>query len=154
MSEEKTFTQDEVNAIVQERLERAEKKFAEYMSADDVATLKAGYEKQISDLNDSMSAQAEKFADFETQLAERDSKIKAYETNSLKNRIAHEVGLNYEAVSYLQGDTEEEIKKSAEGLKSLVGRAFVPPLANTEKDPAEDSKKAAAQQMLRAMRGE
>ena len=50
--------------------------------------------------------------------------------------------------------TEEEIKKSAEGLKSLVGRAFVPPLANAEKNLAEDSKKAAAQQMLRAMRGE
>ncbi len=158
MSEEKTFSQDELNSIVQERLERAEKKFEErfsgYMSAEEVGKLKADYDKQISDLNDSMSAQSEKYAEFETQLAERDAKIKAFETNSMKNRIAHEIGLNYEAVGYLQGETEEEIKKSAEGLKSLVGQSFVPPLANPEVDADEDSKVLAAKKMLREMKGE
>ena len=155
--EDKSFTQEEVNSLIQERLERAEKKFAEkyqgFMSADDVENLKAGYEKQISDLNASITDQNTKFAGIEEQLAEKDSKIKAFETSSIKTRVAHEFGLSYEAVNYLQGETEEDIKKSAEGLKSLVGASFVPPLASTE-EPPESSTEGAMKELLRNMKGE
>lgn len=155
--EDKTFTQDEVNAIVQERLDRAEKRFAEkyegFMSTDDVGKLKEEYEKQIADLNASITAQNEKYAGFEEQLAEKDTKIKAFETSSIKTRVAHELGLAYDAVNYLQGETEEEIKKSAEGLKSLVGASFVPPLASSEAKMG-DSKEVAMKELLHRLKGD
>lgn len=156
MSEEKKFTQEELDAIVKDRLERAEKKYAEkyegFKSTEEVEKMKSDYEKQISDLTNSISADKEKYADFETQLAERDSKIKSYETSSLKTRVAHEVGLGFDAIDYLKGETEEEIKKSAEGLKSLMGGSFVPPLANPEPTPS-DSKEVAMKELLHSMKG-
>lgn len=156
MSEEKKFTQEELDAIVRDRLERAEKKYAEkyegYMSTEEVEKMKADYEKQISDLSDSMTAEKEKYAGFEEQLKERDSKLKSLETGSLKTRVAHEVGLGFDAVEYLQGETEDEIRKSAEGLKSLMGGSFVPPLANPEPNP-EGSRDAAMKELLHNMKG-
>lgn len=155
--EDKTFTQEEVNNLIQERLKRAEEKFASkyegFKSTEEVEEMKANYEKQISDLNASLTAQSEKYADIDTQIAEKDSKIKAFETSSIKTRVAHEIGLSYEAIDYLKGETEEEIKKSAEGLKSLFDSSFVPPLANPE-TPPEDSKNAELLGMLRSMKGE
>ncbi|MBQ2259322.1 MAG: DUF4355 domain-containing protein [Spirochaetales bacterium] len=157
MSEEKKFSQEELDAIVKERLERAEKKFAEkyagYKSTEEVDKLTADFEKQISDLSNSISAEKEKYADFDKQLAEKDSKLKAYETSSIKTKVAHEVGLGFDAIGYLQGETEEEIKASAEGLKSLMGGSFVPPLANPEQPP-ESSTEGAMKELLRNMKGD
>ena len=154
--EDKTFTQEEVNNLIQERLKRAEEKYAEkykgFASAEDVEKMKSEYEKQISELNASITSQNEKYAGIEEQLAERDTKIKAFETSSLKTKIAHEFGLNYEAVGYLQGESEEEIKKSAEGLKTLMGSSFVPPLANPEQD-SDSKQEADLRNMLRTMKG-
>lgn len=155
--EDKTFTQEEVNNLIQERLKRAEEKFAEkykgFSSVEDVDRIKSEYEKQISDLNASITSQNEKYAGIEEQLAEKDAKIKAFETSSMKTRIAHELGLNYEAIGYLQGESEEEIKKSAEGLKALVGSSFVPPLAHGEQG-SENEKEADLRNMLRSMKGD
>jgi hypothetical protein len=118
-------TQEQLNEIIENRLKRdresQNKKYEGYLSPDQVAELKAGYDKQITDLNNTISSNADKYAALDRDIAERDAKIKSYETTSVKSRIAHEYGLPYDAIQFLQGEDEETIKQSAENLKGLVG---------------------------------
>lgn len=147
-------TQDQLDAIISERLSRAKEKYEGYTSPEDVQKLKETYDKQINELNASMTAQSDKYKDFENQLAERDSKLKAYETASVKTRIAHEVGLPYEMSTRLSGETEEEIRADAKSLVSLIGnRAPVAPLADHD-EPAGSDEDATYRIMLRDLRGE
>ena len=126
-------TQEEFDAAISSRLKREREsltksitqKFADdgYMSPEDVAKLKAGYDKQIGELNTAMEAATKKSAAFEKSIAEKDAAIKKYETASVKARVAHEAGLPYELSGRLSGETEEEIRKDAESLVKLVGQS-------------------------------
>lgn len=126
-------TQEEFDAAISSRLKREREsltksiaqKYADdgYLSPDDAAKLKAGYDKQIGELNAAMEAATKKSADFERSIAEKDAAIKRYETASVKARVAHETGLPYELAGRLSGETEEEIRKDAEALVKLVGPA-------------------------------
>ena len=96
----------------------------------------------------------DKIAGHNKELADRDTKIKSYESHSVKSRIAHEAGLSYAAVDFLQGDDEESIRKSAEALKLLVGKQAAAPLASTESSGAASDQDALLKQTLRKMKGE
>lgn len=144
-------TQEEFDAAISSRLKREREsltksiaqKYADdgYMPPDEVAKLKAGYDKQIGELNTAMEAAAKKSADFEKSIAEKDAAIKRYETASVKARVAHETGLPYELASRLSGETEDEIRKDAEALSKLVGTRRSDPKATNE--PGGDPGKAA-----------
>ena len=117
MSEEnKEFTpittQEELNALIGKRVKSAK---------DELEKLKAEYEQKLAEMAAAAEASAKKYAKIDQEMADKDAKIKSYETNSVKMRIAHELGLKYEAASFLQGEDEESIRKSAEALKSLTG---------------------------------
>lgn len=133
---EKTFTQEEVNALVgQARIEAresTEKKFSGWISPEDLDGKTADLNKQVNELNSALSSANEKLAENEKAIAEKDNTIKAHVLNTVKMRIANESGLSFEAMNFLQGDDEESIKKSAESLKSLVGKNNIAPLADNE----------------------
>lgn len=113
-------TQEELNKIVSERVNATKERFKDWVSPDDLEKIRKEYDKQIADLTSASEASAKKYADYDKELADRDAKIKGFETNALKNRIAHETGLQYGAAEFLQGEDEESIKKSAEALKKLT----------------------------------
>lgn len=150
-------TQEQLDAIIGERIKReretAAKKYEGYISPEDLKTMKADHEKQIGDLNLALKNANEKSAGHEKEIADRDSKIKAYETASVKSRIAHEVGLSYDAIDFLKGEDEDSIRKSAESLKSLVGTKPAAPLANPEGSSGVD-KDEALRKTLRSLKGE
>ena len=79
----------------------------------------------------------EELKGYKDQLTEKDNLIKEYELKNVKYRIAVEAGIPIELASRLTGETEEEIKKDAEMLSSLVARKQPLPLKNTE--PKEDN---------------
>ena len=79
----------------------------------------------------------EELKGYKDQLTEKDNLIKEYELKNLKYRVAVEAGIPFELASRLTGETEEEIKKDAEMLSSLVARKQPLPLKNTE--PKEDN---------------
>jgi len=137
--------------IARER-ENSAKKYAGYISPDDFNSKVGEYEKTIGGLNDAISKANEQIKNHENEIADRDLKIKAYESHSVKTRIAHEFGLDYDAVDFLQGDDEDSIKKSAESLKNLVGKRHVAPLASG--DDTGDTKKAALKNTLKGLKGE
>lgn len=150
-------TQEQFEEAIKDRLNREKdslgKKYEGYTSPADLEKIKSDYDKQISDLTKASEVQAKKYADYDKQIAERDAKIKGYESASVKTRIAHETGLSYEAIEFLKGDDEDSIRKSAESLKGLVGMTNVAPLASTESN-AGDATDAALRNTLKGLKGE
>lgn len=125
-------TQEQFDTAIKDRLERHSKKFEGYTSPDALKAIKADYEKQIADLTNSNADIAKKYEGYEKEKAEYESKIKSYETASVKTRIAHENGLSYDAIQFLQGDDEESITASAKALKNLFGSSKRVPSGSAE----------------------
>lgn len=147
-------TQAEFDAAIADRLSRQEKSLAErYKDAlqpDDVSKLKSGYEKTIADLQKQIEDAGTKQAASDKQLTELNARIKGYESDSVKTRIALEMGLPYQMAGRLNGDTEEAIRKDAEVLQGMIrGQTPVAPLAK-ESVPA-DAKKAALMELAKKL---
>lgn len=146
-TEGKTFTQDEVNALVKERLDRAEKKWQEkysnYYSADDLASKTEDLNKQITELGNSLNAANDKAnADAQT-IADLEAKASKYETDSVKIRIALENGIPFELANKLTGTTEEEIRNDAKKMSQFVASTPAMPMRNPEADAEIDGVTAA-----------
>lgn len=111
-------TQDELNAIIKDRLERERnsvtKQFANWISPEDNAKTVAEYQKQIEEIKAAHSEDSKTINDLTAQ-------VKAYETANIKSRVAYETGLPYGMASRISGETEEDIRKDAEALKELIG---------------------------------
>lgn len=150
-------TQEQFDSMMKDRLERERgslaKKYEGYTSPDDLAKVKKDYDAQISTLSKDAETKAKKYADYDKQLADRDSKIKSYETASVKTRIAHETGLPYEMASRLSGDTEDDIRKDAEVLVKLIGGSKQKaPLADSEGD--QSGQNGAIRALAKSLKGE
>ena len=145
-------SQEQLDTIIKGRLEREKVKYTDQIAelTQKLESQTGNAQKQISELTQALNAAKEEKANFDKTLAERDEKIKQYELHSAKTQIAHELGLSFEAVNFIQGTNDEEIRKSAESLKELVGTRTAP-LANPEvqiKDTKEATKDAALRSML------
>ena len=131
-------TQEDFDKAIGERLKReretVKKEYAGYLSPED---------------------EKKKYEGYLSPAAEKEKVIKGYEANSVKMRIAHEVGIPYELAGRLTGENEEALRKDAEGLIKIMGSQAhkVPPLKSTE-PPAADTKTAAFKSMLDSMKGE
>ncbi|MBM6686796.1 DUF4355 domain-containing protein [Faecalicatena contorta] len=153
MSEFKTIeTQEQLDAIIADRIKRAQettrKEFEGFLSPEDAEKKYAGYL--------SPEAEKKKYAGYLSpeEAAKKDAKIKGYETNSVKMRIAHENGIPYELAERLNGDTEDDIRKDAETMaKYLKKQQGGAPLASTEPSDV-DSKRAAVKKMLSGLKEE
>ena len=137
-------TQAEFDTAIGERLKRERETLAKkYGDYDDLKTKVGDYEKQIAQMSKAAKESAEKYAGYDKNLAELQAKVKGYETDSVKTRIAHETGLPYELAGRLTGEDEAAIRKDAEALSKLLGgqKHKAPPLRDSE--PAGDGKAAA-----------
>ncbi len=137
-------TQEAFDNAIKARLDRntesVKKQFEGFISPDDFKTKTADLNGKITDLTG-------KLAEKDTTIADLTAKNKAYETNSVKMRIAHESGIPYELAGKLSGETEEDIKKDAETLAKFIGKKQPAPLGSTEHDHV-DSKNAAYKSLL------
>lgn len=120
-------SQEQLDSIIQDRLSRAEKQYAKqfdgWTSPEDVKTLKESHTAEINKLNELHAQEMEKYKDIDTQLAEKDAKIHAYEISSVKSNVAREIGLPFEAIEFLQGDNEKDIRENAEKLKTMTSNS-------------------------------
>ena len=121
-------TQEQFDSAIKGRLEREKSKYAEQIAELEAKLQKQTDEaqKQISELTQALNTVKEEKTSFDNLMAEKDAKIKEYELHSVKTQIAHELGLSFEAVDFLHGSDENEIRKSAESLKGLVGTKTAP----------------------------
>ncbi|MDY4488770.1 MAG: hypothetical protein SPE18_12085 [Candidatus Limivicinus sp.] len=125
------MTQEDFDAAISARLERERSKYSDY------DTIKA----DLGTLRGQLSAK-------EAEISTLQGKVKGYETDSVKTRIALETGLPLELRSRLTGETEEEIRADATKLAKLFGQQKDPaPLRDTE-PPVADEKTAAYKSLL------
>lgn len=141
-------TQEAFDNAIKARLDRntdtVKKQFEGYISPDDFKTKTADLNGKITDLTG-------KLAEKDTAIADLTAKNKAYETSSVKMRIAHENGIPYELANKLSGDTEEAIKKDAETFAKFIGKKQTAPLGHTEYNHADD-KNAAYKSLLAGLK--
>lgn len=139
----KIETQEEFDKLIADRIQRERKSIEEkYQDYETIKKENDTNKSKIDELTKQISESTNKFAENEKMINELNSKVKAYETDSAKTRIALETGLPYQMASRLSGDTEEDIRKDAESLKAMMGNPSVPPEANPyENVPSEKTEK-------------
>lgn len=130
--------QTRVNEIVQERLRRereaANKRYDGWISPED-------HQRALNEVAKAFDDYKKAHEGDEQTIADLTAKNKAYETDSLKNRIAHEVGLSYEWISRISGEDEASIRSDAESLKKLVGSPAPLPMKETEPKTGGENEK-------------
>lgn len=155
-------TQEAFDAAIGERIRRERettaKKYEGYISPEDHQKTIAEYETKLTDANTKLSEAETKEANHVKELADRDAKIKKYESDSVKTRIAHEVGIPFELSGRLSGDDEAAIRKDAETLLAAIGNTKpTAPLATGEPsgtDLANSAANAALKKTLAGLKGE
>lgn len=105
-------TQEELDRIISERLERDRKKYEGYMSAEDVQKLKDTYETSAKNETD-------KYTTLEKERDDLLAKVKGYEVGTLKTKVALANSLPIGITDYLKGETEEELTESAKTLATF-----------------------------------
>ena len=145
-------SQEQLNSIIGERIKRAqesvEKKYADYVSPDD-------YQKALADANQVFDDYKKAHENDEQTIADLTAKNKAYETASLKSRIAHEVGLDYAWINRINGEDEKSIREDAESIKKLVGSGAnnnLMPTKNAEAGEDYNSSTAALRSVLNGIK--
>lgn len=108
-TQEKTFTQDEVNQIVQERLFKERKKYGE-VDVDALKASEASLKAQIDESVAKLTAETERA---DALKAELDNIKKANEIRDIREKVAKESGI---PVDLLHGEDEETCKTEAEKL--------------------------------------
>lgn len=109
--ETKTFTQEEVNSIVAERLGRDRQKYADYDSLKEKA-------EQYDKLQEANKSELEKANERANKLeAELAGIKKANEVRDMRSNVSKETGI---PIDLLTADTEEECKKQAEAIKAFA----------------------------------
>lgn len=145
-------TQEQLDAIIGERIRRAESKAAEkYADYDSVKKQNDELTAQIADLTKQIKAKDEAISGNKEIVDNLNAKIKDYETRSVKTRIAHEVGLPYQLADKLSGEDEDAIREDAKKMASFI-KTPAAPIGSVEpthedSDPVKSDMAALAKQL-------
>lgn len=118
----KTFTQDQLDKIIEERLARERQKYADY---DDIKTQVAALTAEKKKLEDEGKSDSEKVSEqlaaLQKQLEEEKQARTKSEAESLRLRVATAKGLSEVQARRLQGSTQEELEEDADALVEAFG---------------------------------
>lgn len=114
--ESKTFTQDELNAIVSDRLKREREKYADYESLREKAT-------KLDEIEAASKTELQKATERAQALeAELNGLKKAEDIRKLRDQVANETGV---PANLLSGEDEDTLKAQALGIKNFAqGNAY------------------------------
>lgn len=131
MSEFKVIeTQEELDAIIKNRLERLKEKYSDY---DEIKALAVQVQDENSSLKSALETSKQETESSNKQIADLEAKISGYETENLRTRIALQNGLPFDLADRLQGTDEESLKADAERLASFIKPiGHVAPMRNLE----------------------
>lgn len=143
-------SQEEMDNLFKSRLGRESEKHrkeiealkASYADYEELKAMAEGRSTEVEDLKAQLEEVTSRISGYDSLIAEKDKRIKEYETDALKTKVLTEYGLSIEAKGFLQGEDEESLKASAESLKSLVGSSRQAPLASG--DPRSGGTKEAS----------
>lgn len=156
-------TQEELNAVIGGRVTKAraserktvEEEFTQkYADYDSIKSTLAEKENRITELGKELDKAKSTGSTNDKTIKELQAKVQKYESDSVKTRIAQELGLDAGLANRLTGETEEDIRKDAEALKGIVGSTSVQRINYNPESTAKDEENAALKNMLQAMKGE
>jgi hypothetical protein len=116
--EAKTFTQEEVNAIIKDRLAREKEKYKDYETA--MQKLKEVEEKEKANLPE-IERLRKDVEEKEKLVALRDEEVKQQKLLNIKLELLDAEGLPKFWAKRILGTTEEEIKADIEEIKKALG---------------------------------
>lgn len=134
-------TQEEFDAAIKDRLDRAERKIREeyknWTSPDDLKKLADTHKSEIENLNTAHSKELEKYAGYDEKFSQQASRIHELEVSGMKTKIANDMKLPFDAIEFLKGEDEKSIQESAEKLSKLSNTHPSGYVRNTERDTGE-----------------
>ena len=151
MSENTTFTQEELNKIVSERIKRAQAKTEELENRVKLLEEeRAGLLSTIEANNHLLIEKDGLISAKEAEFAELQKVSDEYKASQLKAQIAVRNGLPYDLAERLQGSDEESLQADAERLSAFVKqKQVVAPMKSNE--PEVDSSTASMRQVLQQL---
>ena len=152
-------SQEEVNHFMAERLERAKRTGAEeeakkFAGFDDFKAKAEKYDSDVEALNKTIAGLRGEKETSTAKITELEAKIREYETNSVKMRIAREAGLPAELADRLTGTDEETLRADAEALRKVFKGQIVAPMYKPNGEGGNDSKDAALKSLLDKVRNQ
>ena len=114
-SEPKTFTQEELNGIVEERIKRER---AKYEGFDDLKAKADKYDEMVEANKTELQKATERAEKLEAILAEKEH---AETIRATREKVAKETGV---PVALLTADTEEACKEQASGILSFAKPSY------------------------------
>ena len=134
-------TQEEFDAAIGARLKRERDTIsAQYADYNDLKGRVDTLQTQVNTLTGEKEA--------------LEQKVAGYETNSVKMRIAQELGIPGAMAERLTGDSEEAIRKDAEAMAAIFKSVQGPAPLYTKDQPVAKESDAAMVDMLHSLRGE
>ena len=109
---------------------------------DTIQSEKAELESQLNQLQQTLASKDEDLQSID----DLKNQIEGYKLNELKVSVARQIGLPYELINRLNGNTEEELTEDAKNLANFVNVKQSLPLKPTE--PPVDDKNTGLKQML------
>ena len=122
-------TQEELDNIIKNRIERVRKEYDGFMSAEDVQKLKDTYDTKVKE-------DENKYTTLEKEKNDLMAKVKGYEVNTLKTKVALANNLPMGATDFLKGETEEELAESAKALATMFKPTTEPKSKEPEGQPS------------------
>ncbi len=150
-------TQEEVNHFMADRLERAKRTGAEeeakkFAGFDDFKAKAEKYDSDVEALNKTIAGLRGEKEKGEARISELETKVREYETSSVKMRIAREAGLPAELADRISGSDEEAMRADAESLGKLFKSQNVAPMYKPSGEGGADGKDAALRGLLQKVR--
>lgn len=151
MSENTTFTQEELNKIVSERIKRAQAKTEELENrVKELEEERVGLLSTIEANNQLLIEKDGLISAKEAEFAELQKVSDEYKASHLKAQIAVRNGLPYDLAERLQGSDEESLQADAERLSAFVKqKQVIAPMKSNE--PEVDSRTASMRQVLQQL---
>lgn len=142
-------SQEQLDSIIKDRLDRAGKKHSE-------ATAELQKElEQLRTNNTELSSKLrdydEKYSNVDSVIAELQGKVKNYETDSVKTRVSREYGIPWEMRDRLRGDTEEEIRADARAFSEMLPKSTAPRKSTDVSKSNESDERGAVREAARRL---
>ena len=116
-AEVKTFTQEEVNSIVKERLDRANAKYSDYETLKEKAT-------RLDELEEAKKTELEKANEQVSALKEELNSLKsANAIREIREKVASETGV---PINLLTGETEDACMEQAKAILDYTKQTGYP----------------------------
>ncbi len=133
-------TQEELDAIIGERLTRERESTAEkYADYEEVKNNNATLTAENNNLRETIQTLTSEKTELEENYSKAGAKIKEYEMSDMKIKIALQNGIPYDMANRLVGEDEASLIEDAKKMSELIGGKPSPPLKKFEQKGDEEN---------------